>query len=233
VASLDSARNKIIRAKVHRDAFVAEANRHFNGNSCEVTVDFDFPKNIAPHLSVEIPVPAQLSLIIGDCLQNIRSSLDYLVRELVLAAHGEPNAQHTFPVCETPGAFKNTKRKRLSGLSEDAIAEIEALQPYVERERLRDHPFWILDKLCNINKHRRILLTRLRAGMAGKRAGLDDYAFIIPWGTDLPKVDVSIELVAYVSFDERGIAEGGEACSLLSQIIAAVERVLPNFDRFF
>src|SRR5689334_7092437 len=129
-----------------------------------------------PHLSVDVPIPVQLPLIIGDCIQNIRSALDYLVGELVLAANRKPDEHHAFPVCNTPEAFKESqKRKRLTGLSKEMIAEIEALQPYIVGARLRDHAFWILDRLCNINKHRRILLTKMQAGMGGKVPGSDQY----------------------------------------------------------
>jgi hypothetical protein len=36
------------------------------------------------------PVPAELRLIIGDCLHNLRSALDNLVYDLVIARHGDP-----------------------------------------------------------------------------------------------------------------------------------------------
>ena len=112
-------------------------------------------------------------------MRNIRSALDYLVWELVLAAKGVPNEKHAFPVCETPKAFEDSlRRKRLAELSEEMITEIEALQPYIEAVRHQDHPFWILERLCNINKHRRILLTKLRTGMRGKVPGSDQYAFL-------------------------------------------------------
>ena len=42
------------------------------------------------------PVPEQISLIAGDCLQNLRSSLDYLVWELVEAAGTEPSKRTHF-----------------------------------------------------------------------------------------------------------------------------------------
>jgi hypothetical protein len=35
------------------------------------------------------PIPTRFGLIIGDSLQNLRSSLDYLVWELVLAAKNQ------------------------------------------------------------------------------------------------------------------------------------------------
>lgn len=124
--------HKIYRAKHHLDSYIAESHRYFDGRSSELMVDLDFTKDPPINrLSAELPLPAVLPLILGDCLQNLRSSLDYLVRELVLAAKREPTKTHAFPVCEDVGGFKDQiRRGRLSDLSRDVVTEIEALQPY-------------------------------------------------------------------------------------------------------
>jgi hypothetical protein len=196
-------------------------------------------------LSTEVPVllaqpmeflrsvlPAQLPLILGDCLQNLRSSLDYLVWELVVAAKGQPNEKNAFPICEDAGRFKESLgRGRLRGLSTDAIEEVEMFQPYFDGRDFREHPYWLLDKLCNINKHRRILLTRLKAGYGGRTPGSDRYTQVA--GNLGEVVDMDVELIAFVAFEEGGIIKGSEVISFTSQLIDSVERVIPNFDRFF
>jgi hypothetical protein len=81
--------------------------------------EYDKNGNLACKLIVSVPNPDKVSLIIGDGLQNIRSALDYLVWELVLAANAEPGEKHQFPICAIPKAFKDEiRRGRLSGLSE-------------------------------------------------------------------------------------------------------------------
>jgi hypothetical protein len=234
MASLDSVRCKIFRAKEHCDAFVTTANRHFEGYSTRLMVEVNYPQNtVIPRFDAAISIPAQLPLIIGDCIQNIRSSLDYLVWELALATDAEPSDKHAFPICETPDFFgRSLKRGRLGGLSDEVIEEIEMLQPYKDGEGLRGHPFWVLDKLCNINKHRRILLTGVRPGLAGYVPGSDQYA-IIPPGPPGSQMNKTLDLVAYIAFEEGEVIEGAEVCSIVTRIIEAVERVLPNFDRFF
>ena len=69
---------------------------------------------------------------VGDCLQNLRSSLDYLVWELVLSANNHPRKNNMFPICSTADAFKDAVTN-LTGCSEflsHAVTLIQNLQPY-------------------------------------------------------------------------------------------------------
>jgi hypothetical protein len=230
MASLDSVNCKLFRAKEYYGAFLTAAERHFQGYPRTLVAEFNHATNTIAHDFVaDAPLPLQLPLILGDCLQNARDSLDYLVGELVIAAKAEPTDRHSFPICQTAKAFKECKRARFNGLSEEVVAQIELLQPYHDGQDFRLQCFWILDKLCNINKHRRILLTRLKAGMAGRPIGSDKYAIIPPGATE---VHMDTQLVAYIAFEEKGLVDGADACSIVKQLIDSVERVLPNFNRF-
>ena len=42
-------------------------------------------------------------MIVGDFLANVRSSLDYLIWELALAAKNNPTDKNMFPICTTLG----------------------------------------------------------------------------------------------------------------------------------
>src|SRR5258706_982604 len=106
MASLDSVILKIARAEEHRKAVETEIIRYFNGKPCEAVTEFDDNAGrfrIIYH--VKVPVPNSIPLIVGDCLQNLRTALDYLAWELVLFAGNNPTKQTAFPVCESESVF--------------------------------------------------------------------------------------------------------------------------------
>src|SRR5437667_236703 len=133
MALLDSVTQKIFRAAMHIQELGTELQRYFQTNPGKMVREANTPDDVAVFtFQTKGPIPARFGLIVGDCLQNLRSSLDYLIWELVLAANNQPTKDNMFPICSTADAFKDavSKRKRLIGVHPDAIAEIDALQPY-------------------------------------------------------------------------------------------------------
>ena len=57
-------------------------------------------------IEVTTSPPPDLSLIAGDCVQNLRSSLEYFMQQLVLLSGGTPDRQTQFPIFETTSHFK-------------------------------------------------------------------------------------------------------------------------------
>jgi hypothetical protein len=99
----DSVLCKILRAKQHYDALISELTGCLQGTSAKVVLEANPQTNTVRVIRTEGPaIPPVVSLIIGDVLQNLRSSLDYLVWELVLAAKNEPTIRNAFPICLTP-----------------------------------------------------------------------------------------------------------------------------------
>jgi len=234
VPSLESVRLKIERAREHYRSFSVEAHELLHGYSGKLSVEVrPFENFVSPSFEPDAALSIRLPMILGDCFQNLRSALDYIVWELVLAAGKTPTDKNSFPVCDTREIFeKTTKRGSLDGLSEAMVREIEFLQPYNDGESLNGHPYWLLNKLCNINKHRRILLVKLKTGFAGQPPGSDKYK-LVPAGQPPPPLYIDLDLVAYLAFEEVAVVEQGEVGSLASQMIDSVERVLPNFASFF
>jgi hypothetical protein len=111
-------------------------------------------------------------LIIGDCVQNMRSGLDHLVVDL--ARHFTPGLSQEieeelqFPIFGyedrkgNPGVgstrFYERGRAggvyRIRGTDPRTHTIIEGYQPYHRRDDFRAHPLWILNVLSNIDKHR-------------------------------------------------------------------------------
>jgi hypothetical protein len=247
MASLDSVRQKIVWAEHHREALTTEGNRYIATEPCIVVTDEE-PETSRIILRVRInsPVPPSIPLIIGDCLQNLRSALDYLIWELVLAANNTPTKDHMFPICSTENAFEQQlSRGRLRGICSDAIAEIKSLQPYITRQD--PSAFTVLETLCNLNKHRRLLLTVLSPHSARTEfrssasiqivdatGGHNAEVGVGPRPTRVGEiVEVEGKLLFFITFNE-GAEKGVEIGSCLHALIEFVrDFVIPKFERFF
>jgi hypothetical protein len=113
-------------------------------------------------------IPADpLSLIIGDTVQNLRNSLDYIAFHLASnftkPLPDELASESQFPIVgdinrkgasgSGPAMFQ-AQSKCLAGIDPRAKAVIERLQPYYRGSSFKSHPLWKLRELSNIDKHR-------------------------------------------------------------------------------
>jgi hypothetical protein len=250
VASLDLARDKIIRAAEHLKTIEEELRTYFELHPARMVREPNGPPNEATFkIQPTVPIPARLPHIIGDCVQNTRTSLDYLVRELVLAANNQPTDHEMFPICHTAGAFKHALRRgQLTGVPKDAITVIESVQPYQLGQDWGNSILWVLNEFANINKHRRLLVTVLRAAESkvevvtiggklfatGTIPRFNDDARIGPFPmVGENQMQVNTQIVASVTFNE-GTATGIEVCTCLNAMLIEIYiKVLPRFEIFF
>lgn len=147
---------KVLRAKEHLDT-IREIDHQFASTDCEIVAKEDRDKDLG-WLELQLPKPPiHISVIVGECLHNLRSALDYLVWQLVLAnPPQEPTSRNMFPICSSPELFaEQLKRGRLNGVALQAQSAIKDLQPFGNAE----HPLSVLDSLNNRDKHRNLNLT--------------------------------------------------------------------------
>ena len=104
--------------------------------------------------------PLHLAVITGEIIHQLRSSLDHLVWQLVIANKNTPTRQHQFPICDTHEEFKKScKRGNIKGISTSASSIIESRQPYSKSKDVNKNFLHILREIDNSDKHR--LLTFL------------------------------------------------------------------------
>jgi hypothetical protein len=127
------------------------------------------------------------SVIIGDCVNNLRSSLDHLIYAIAKyqAAHDLTAKidNLAFVIADTPDEFKNAKA-RLKVFTPAFVELVESFQPYK-----RPHPalrplLAILRDLSNADKHR--LLQVAGAGVADFKAIVTQNAEA---GTKIPYIN--------------------------------------------
>lgn len=111
--------------------------------------------------------PDSIPLILGDFVNNLRASLDYLVGEM---RPDGPSKKSAFPIftrrTTSPGfaGFFDVGYSKLAGIPSPAKKLIERMQPYDRRygrpriERAHWEVLAALEALWNIDKHRTILL---------------------------------------------------------------------------
>jgi hypothetical protein len=154
---------KVIRAQQHIDA-IRELVKPFSHGDGRILREHNSQSGLY-RWRVKLPDPPDesLSVVIGDCLHNLRSSLDYIVRELVIINNHTPTKNNMFPIAVTQSGWeRHLLRDRLCGVSVKAKAVVETLQPK-EVTNPHAHPLWHVSELTNIDKHRTLTLTNLLA----------------------------------------------------------------------
>jgi hypothetical protein len=115
---------------------------------------------------------AELSLLIGDCLHNMRSALDNLVYDLAIAHRGSPLSKSIardsqFPIFKDCGKFISKGMDQIRGIHPDAKTLFKDLQPYQRGDKFAYHRLWMLRELSNADKHRLLHPTLLQPAAMG------------------------------------------------------------------
>jgi len=245
----------LYRALQHIENLKVEVEQWLGGTPYTITSEFDPEggENILWINALDHP-PDDFSLIIGDCLHNLRSALDSLVYALAIAEKGDPLPEAVakrvqFPITEDPKAFKDAKR-RIKDISQGAQVEIEALQPYNRRsdDYTRD-PLWILNALSNIDKHHLTHLTlfalaslgiggnaRFSVGRPWEAAAVRDGTRLFSFGArrddQSRKVHTKFKIEGSIAF-EGPVAQGADVFEILPAIRNDImNEVLPRLAPF-
>ena len=99
--------------------------------------------------------PVSHSLIVGDILYNLRSCLDHLVHQLIVAnTSAQPTYRtYEFPVFVTENQFNKNVDRLLRDVSPDGVDRIKQVQPFTF-ERHKDTSLYYLNEMGLVDKHR-------------------------------------------------------------------------------
>jgi hypothetical protein len=232
---------KTTRAKVHLDALRNEIDLFRKSKPCTV-----FHKDNVERGRYEIRIkiadtPGDIPLILGDLLYCLRSSLDQLVWWLAKLTTPYPRGTQ-FPILEERSA---KTRKNFStytaGVPASAAKLIDSLQPY-HRAEPSAHLLWRLNRLCNIDKHRRIPVHSDVVTFGFPRMP-HNLARFIEFDHDQQMMSVPLELKGQMALDPKlsfnvifGDISEGISCDFdgVANIYNFVaDSVIPRFTRFF
>lgn len=120
------------------------------------------------------PPPLRFSVIAGEVIHQCRSALDHLIWQLVLANHGTPDRRHEFPICDTPGKFKEAcDRRKIKGISDTATDIIKSIQPYNNPKGFQWHPLWVLHDMDVTDKHKLLMVVIATASIDGSTLAIN------------------------------------------------------------
>jgi hypothetical protein len=115
----------------------------------------DLNKQERSYYIVSVPdVPLEVTLIVGDVLQNLRSSLDHLACHLIRKGNGTVTTQSGFPIASDATKYlPSFFDRKIAGMWQEAKDAIHAIKPY----KGGNDTLWRIHELNKIDKHRLLL----------------------------------------------------------------------------
>jgi len=198
----------------------------------------------------------RVSILIGDIIQNLRSTLDHIAYKL-FTLNSEGLGKHIyFPIASDRVKYESEKIRKTEGMSETAKQLIDSVEPYKEGNKI----LWQIHELNNIDKHRTLITSgssfhsvdvgahMMKMMRDSFGAGIEQFPeiplFIRPAdnlfplqleqvlfvdgpGADpIPNMSFKFQLV----LNEPGIAEGTEVTTLLEAMCNEVEKQIKLFN---
>lgn len=260
---LDGCRAKIERANENIKNLEAEIAAFVDPSNQSVVSHVDPDAKRCDFVALGQEVPLRFSILIGEIIHHLRSSLDHLVWALVLKRHKTPTFRVQFPACLTAKEFKAAKdRGIINGISRSAQAIIERLQPYNTanwRATVSDQPLRIVHDLDIADKHKLLTVAvsatyipnklQFSGNMADtqiERIIPDKWADRLlradPNGTNIltiefikmhPDLKVKADFTFQVAFEQFGTREIEPVISGLSHLHNAVVKTIKQFEGEF
>lgn len=247
---LEECWHKIRRAHEHLNALAAEVSAFLDSEPYAILEQYDrehFKYLFRVKILKAIP-EVDWSLMIGDCVHNARSALDYLAWRL--AGSDLRDRKTCFPIYLSRADFDSASW-RLQRIHPDALLEIRKLQPYT-RPNPHVDLLWFLQELDARDKHKLLSMAQAtnsgsfrvsvmhRGGVRGDvrthKGALHDGAIIaeviFPAGTQEPEVKVEGTFLFHIVFEEGVIGIRPYPVRVyLAKILDAVEDVIRRFER--
>jgi hypothetical protein len=157
-AKLDAAKEAYSELVTEHNAYMDDEPLKFSSSFDEATGWWVF------HGSAE-RISLRYSTLVGNCVHNLRSTLDHVVAQLVVASGNEVGRTNQFPVADTEGKYREQASRLLRGVSDELRAAVEACQPYNDpvprADPAKPHPLVVLAKMSNLDKHQIINAVQL------------------------------------------------------------------------
>lgn len=162
---LDESRAKIRRAQKHLNSLrmsveAARAHQRYGvrGRFNVKTQRREVRIHLPPSLSI------RWGLLAGEIIHHARSSLDYAVWQAI-SLNGERPSEGTtgFPIFTKESDYEHRGTRMIKGVNPRVARVIKDLQPFGPNHA--SDPLWQLNQLWNFDKHRRLNLAVLGAGV--------------------------------------------------------------------
>ena len=188
-------------------------------------------------VQVVAPVPEEIPQLAHAVVRSLRTALDELATRLA----GKPIR---FPIYESLALFAQRSRKVIAGMSDEAQATLEALQPYHTIGGFRNGALWTLQQLdaegpprlsagwlrsatMGVNTQRKTTIIGEPSIATGPftDGGIVAVAVTKIVGPD-PKLDMFLRAEYGTAYAPDGAGRGREVLALLDELCAHVERAV-------
>lgn len=199
--------------------------------------------------------PLSLSVIAGEVVHELRSSLDHLVWQLVIANGNTPDRDTEFPVFSDDERYRRARKKKIRGMSASAQQRIDELQPFVAGDRFQDHALFVVHELDRQDKHQSLnviggAFQKRHAKLGGSGAGTvwfegpaiyspslisvyDGVELLRVRSTSEFQVDVEVEFEFAMALDESAPGGRRPAVPLLGDLVRFVLADVESFSGEF
>ena len=191
-------------------------------------------------------LPPEVPDAVTNVLRDARAALNALVASLTPSSTATKPAR--YPIHESLPEFAQRSRRPLAGLSDEAQATIEELQPYHTFGGFHLDRLWLLreltdheprlaagglraDSALGVNTARHVEITgelRVRAGAFEHDAVIVSVPARVS-GRD-PKLDLYLKPGFELAFDAHGPARGGPVLAMLGAICDHVDTVMARLE---
>jgi hypothetical protein len=147
---------RLTRTRKHIDDLLRSYN-HFapNLDRNRVVVEQENERHQAAKVYFDWEIPPWWGVAIGEAVHHLRSALDNMVWQLVIANGAVPGDKHEFPIAKDWGWFQKVALTKLAGVGKDAFTAIERAQPYnrSDGKPITNHFLWSVNELDIVDKH--------------------------------------------------------------------------------
>jgi len=151
---------KVERAKKHISDLQVACKAFFDTNPYVIGTYSDLKtRDSVYYLVSDATIPTEISVIAGDTLQNLRSSLDHLAYQLFLIHNARNVSTHRvyFPIAKSLDKYNEQRAVIMKGMGQRALDGLDALKPY----KGGNETLWRLNQLNNTDKHRLLITVGL------------------------------------------------------------------------
>jgi hypothetical protein len=146
---------KITRAKKHIQDFQLGARAFYDTDPYEVgTKEDPNTRQRVYYVTKADSVPDTLASIAADIIQNLRSPLDQIVYQLVVAAGGPKSEKVYYPIRDLAAHYPSARGAIAKYVRKEVIHAIDATEPYKDG---KGHAIWRLNALNNPDKHQLLI----------------------------------------------------------------------------
>lgn len=196
------------------------------------------------------PPPLSFSVLAGEILYHLRSSLDHLVWQLIIANGKDPaelQPRPEFPIFWSRKGYESGGKGKIKGVSNKAATLIEQFQPYPRNGDIFGfkpvaHPLYIIHTLNITDKHRLLnaLCSHIKASLYhGTKAAHGIFrvegrtALVLKSYSDNSEVQMDVHSKFHISFDEDGVLQAESIVPALKNLMGYVEGVIHSFHSEF